>query len=72
MEDIMKVMEESLKYAIEKTIEERKSEFEELKSITGRDISELKQFVEKPWKIITYKDAIKKLQNLGVNIKYGD
>ena len=72
MEDLIKIMEESLKYSIEKTIEERKSEFEELKSITGRDISELKQFVEKPWKVITYKDAIRKLQDLGINIKYGD
>ncbi|MGB9674794.1 MAG: amino acid--tRNA ligase-related protein, partial [Nanopusillaceae archaeon] len=72
MEDLIKITEEALKYSIEKTMEERKREFEELKSITGRDISELREFVEKKWKVMTYKEGIKKLQDLGVNIKYGD
>lgn len=72
LEDLIKAVEESLKYSIEKTIEERKSEFEDLKSITGRDIKELKDFVEKPWKILKYEDGIKKLKDLGINIRYGD
>lgn len=72
MDDLMKTVEESLKYAIEKTIEERKQEFEDLEKVTGRKIEELKAFVEKPWKRLEYKDAIKILQDKGVNIKYGD
>ena len=71
LNDIMKVVEESLKYAIEKTIEERREDFEILKKKTGRDLNELKEFVEKKWKIITYKDAIEILKSKGLNVEFG-
>jgi len=72
LEDLIKVTEEALKYAIERTIEERKEDFELLKEHTGRRIEELKSFVEKPWKVMKYEEAIKILQKKGLNIKYGD
>lgn len=72
LEDLIKVTEEALKYSIEKTIEERKSDFEILEKNTGRKIEELKGFVEKPWKVVKYEDGIKILQKKGLNIKYGD
>ncbi|HIP90582.1 MAG TPA: asparagine--tRNA ligase [Candidatus Nanopusillus sp.] len=67
LEDLIKVTEESLKYAIEKTIEERRRELDML----GRDISYLKKVVEEPWINMKYKEAIDILQSKGVNIEYG-
>jgi len=72
LNDIMEVAEKSLKYAIEKTIEERKSEFELLKEKTGRNINDLMEIVEKNWKTITYREAIEILEKNGVKIKYGE
>jgi len=71
LEDLMKVVEDSIKYAIGKTIEERKEEFEIIKDKTGRNIEELKVMIEKPWKVITYKQAIDILKSKGVNVDYG-
>jgi len=71
MEDLMKAVEDSLKYAIGKTIEERKEEFQIIKEKTGRNIEELKAMIEKPWKVITYKQAIDILKSKGVNVDYG-
>ncbi len=67
LEDLIKVTEESLKYAIEKTIEERKIEL----NMLGRDISYLKKVIEEPWISMKYKEAIDILQSKGVNIEYG-
>jgi asparaginyl-tRNA synthetase len=71
MEDLMKAVEESLRYAIGKTIEERKDEFEIIKEKTGRNVEELKAMIEKRWKVITYKQAIDILKSKGVNVEYG-
>ena len=71
LNDVINVAEESLKYAIEKTIEERKEDFEILKKKTGRDLNELREFVEKKWKVITYKDAIEILKSKGLNVGFG-
>jgi asparaginyl-tRNA synthetase len=71
MEDLMKAVEESLKYAIGKTIEERKDEFEIIKEKTGRNVEELKTMTEKPWKVMTYKQAIDILKSKRVNVEYG-
>jgi asparaginyl-tRNA synthetase len=71
MEDLMKAVEESLKYAIGKTIEERKDEFEIIKEKTGRKVEELKAMIEKQWKVITYKQAIDILKSKGLNVDYG-
>jgi asparaginyl-tRNA synthetase len=71
MEDLIKAVEESLKYAIGKTIEERKDEFEIIREKTGRNVEELKAMIEKPWKVITYKQAIDILKSKGVNVEYG-
>ncbi len=68
LEDLMKATEEALKYAISKTIEERKSEFE----LVGRDVSYLKKVVEEPWIKMKYKEAIDILQSKGVKIEYGE
>jgi len=72
LEDLMKVVEESLKYAIGKTIEERREEFELIKAKTGRNVEDLKVMIEKPWKVITYRQAIDILKSKGINIEYGD
>lgn len=68
LEDLIKVTEEALKYAIEKTIEERKSDFE----LLNRDINYLKRLVDEKWIVMPYKKGIEILQQKGVNIKYGD
>ncbi|MEM0480946.1 MAG: asparagine--tRNA ligase [Candidatus Aenigmatarchaeota archaeon] len=72
LNDLIKVTEESLKYAIRKTIEERKEDFKIIKEHTGREIKELEEITEKKWKILEYKDGIKILQEKGLNVKYGD
>ncbi len=71
LEDLMKTVEESLKYSIEKTIEERKEEFELIKTKTGRNVEDLKTVIEKPWKVITYKQAIEILKSKGLSVEYG-
>jgi asparaginyl-tRNA synthetase len=71
MEDLMKAVEDSLKYAIGKTIEERKEEFEIIKAKTKRNVEDLKAMIEKPWKSITYKQAIDILKSKGMNVEYG-
>jgi len=71
LEDLMKVVEESLKYAISKTIEERREDFELIKTKNGRNVEELKAAIEKPWKIITYREAIESLKKSGLNVEYG-
>jgi len=67
LDDLIKVTEESLKYSIEKTIEERKGELEFL----GRDINVLKKVVEESWIKMKYREAIDILQQKGINIEYG-
>lgn len=67
LDDIMKVTEESLKYAIDKTLEEREREFK----LIGRDIGVLRRVVDEPWIKMKYEEAIGILQSKGANIEYG-
>lgn len=67
LEDDMNVAEECVIYVIEKVLKECKNELE----IVEADIEKLKK-VKKPFKRITYKEAIKTLQDNDHKIKYGD
>ena len=67
LQDDMKIAEECIVYAIKKVLDENKKELEVLKA----DIVMLKK-VKIPFKKITYKEAIKKLNEKGHKIKYGD
>jgi asparaginyl-tRNA synthetase len=67
LKEDMRVAEECIVYAIKKVLEVNKKELE----VLGADLLALKK-VKAPFKRITYKDAIKKLQDKGHKIKYGD
>ncbi len=67
LNDLIKVTEESMKYAIERTLEERKKELE----FVGRDINVLKKVVKEPWIKMKYKEAIDILQSKGLDVEYG-
>ena len=64
LKDDMDIAEKCLVYVVEKILKECKKELE----IVGADISKLKK-VKSPFKRITYKEAIKKLQEKGHKIK---
>ena len=66
LQDNMKLAEECVIYTIQKILKENKKELEVLEA----DISMLKK-VKAPFKKITYKEAIKKLNEKGHKIKYG-
>ncbi len=63
----MKIQEELISHVCQNVVKIARSELEFL----GRDIESLKQ-IEPPFKRIKYKDAIKKLQEKGFDIKWGD
>lgn len=67
LKDDMEVAEGCITYAIEKVLKEN---LEELKEV-GADIERLKK-VKAPFKRVTYEEAIKKLNENGHNLKYGD
>ena len=67
LQDDMKLAEECVIYTIQKILKENKKELEILEA----DISMLKK-VKAPFKRITYKEAIKKLNEKGHKIKYGN
>ncbi|MFH1787480.1 MAG: asparagine--tRNA ligase [archaeon] len=67
LQDDMGVAEECIYYVVQKILKECKRELE----IVGADIKKLKK-VKKPFKRITYDEAIKKLQEKGHKIKYGE
>lgn len=68
MHDMMKVAEELVAYIVEKVLEERRKELEDL----GRNINNLKKALNTPYPAIKYDEAIEILQKKGVNIKWGD
>jgi asparaginyl-tRNA synthetase len=68
MEDMMKVAEDMVSYAVAKILEERK---EELK-LLNRDTTKLEKALETPYPKITYDEAIQILQKKGFNLKWGD
>ena len=67
LKDDMDVAEKCIVYVIEKVLKECKNELEILEA----DISKLKK-IKAPFKRITYKEAIKKLQENNHKIKQGD
>ncbi len=67
LEDLIKTTEEALKYAIGKTLEERREEFE----LIGRDVQKLRKVLDESWVRMKYREAIDILQSKGVNIEYG-
>jgi asparaginyl-tRNA synthetase len=67
LQDDMRVAEECIVYAIQKVLKENMNELKVLEA----DIGFLKK-VKKPFKRVTYEEAIKKLQEKGHKIKYGD
>ncbi|MGC8983472.1 MAG: asparagine--tRNA ligase [Desulfurococcaceae archaeon] len=68
MNDMMKVAEELVAYIVEKVLEERRSDLEDL----GRDVGKVKKALNTPYPRIKYDEAIEILQKKGVNIKWGD
>jgi len=66
LQDDMQLAEECIVYTIQKILKKNKKELEVLEA----DISMLKK-VKAPFKRITYKEAIKKLNEKGHKIKYG-
>ena len=67
LKEDMEVVEGCITYAIEKVLKEN---FEELKEV-GANIEMLKK-VKAPFKKVTYEEAIKKLNENGHKLKYGD
>ena len=67
MDDMMRVSEELVSYIVEKTLEERRRDLEEI----GRNLDTLKQAVNIPYPRIRYDEAIEILQTKGVNIEWG-
>ena len=63
----MKIQEELISHVCQNIVKIARDELEFL----GRDIESLKQ-IEPPFKRVKYKDAIKKLQEKGFEIKWGD
>jgi len=68
MEDMMKVAEGLIVYIVERVLEERRRELEDL----GRDINALKKALNTPYPRVKYDEAIEMLQKKGVNIEWGD
>lgn len=66
-EENMKIQEELISYVCQNIVKEARDELEFL----GRDINDLKM-IEPPFKRIKYGEAIKKLENEGFKIKWGD
>ncbi|MEM4542123.1 MAG: amino acid--tRNA ligase-related protein, partial [Desulfurococcaceae archaeon] len=67
-EDMMKVAEELVAYIVEKVLEERRRDLEEL----GRNVNLLKKALNTPYPRVKYDEAIEMLQKKGVNVKWGD
>jgi len=67
LEDNMKLAEECVEYVVKKILKENEQELE----VLGADVSMLKK-VKAPFKRITYKEAIKKLNAKGHKVKYGN
>jgi asparaginyl-tRNA synthetase len=68
MEDMMKVAEGLVAHIVERVLEERRRELEDL----GRDIDSLKKSLNTPYPRVKYDEAIEILQKKGVNVKWGD
>jgi len=68
MEDMMKVAEGLVAHIVERVLEERRRELEDL----GRDINNLKKSLNTPYPRVKYDEAIEILQKKGVNVKWGD
>jgi len=68
MEDMMRVAEELVAYIVERVLEERRRELEDL----GRDINTLKKSLNTPYPRVKYDEAIEILQKKGINVKWGD
>jgi len=68
MEDMMKVAEGLVAHIVERVLEERRRELEDL----GRDIDNLKKSLNTPYPRVKYDEAIEILQKKGVNVKWGD
>lgn len=68
MEDVMKVAEDMVSYAVRKTLEERRKELEFL----GRDVKKLEPALQTPYPRITYDEAIEILRRKGFKIEWGE
>ncbi|MEM0379945.1 MAG: asparagine--tRNA ligase [Desulfurococcaceae archaeon] len=67
MNDMMKVVEELIYYIVSKTVEERRSDLEDL----GRDVKKLIYAAEPPYPRLKYSEAINILQSKGWSIEWG-
>uniref|UniRef100_A0A7C4UCL1 Asparagine--tRNA ligase n=1 Tax=candidate division WOR-3 bacterium TaxID=2052148 RepID=A0A7C4UCL1_UNCW3 len=67
IDDAMEYAEKLVVYIIERVLERKRKEFE----ILERDISKL-EGIKTPFPRISYRDAIKKINELGEKIKYGE
>ena len=67
LDNLIEVTEKSLKFSIEKTLNEREKEFK----VLNRDTLKLKKVIDENWIKIKYSEAIDILQKKGVNIEYG-
>ncbi|MCC6053226.1 MAG: asparagine--tRNA ligase [Desulfurococcaceae archaeon] len=68
MEDMMRVAEELVVHIVERVLEERRGDLEDL----DRDINALKKALKTPFPRLKYDEAIEILQKKGVNVKWGD
>ncbi|OIO09704.1 MAG: asparagine--tRNA ligase [Elusimicrobia bacterium CG1_02_63_36] len=67
LEQDMAVAEEFVEYVVQRTLERCKPQLK----ILERDLSKL-EAIKRPFPRITYDDAVKKLQGLGMDVKWGD
>jgi len=68
MEDMMKTAEGLVVYILERVLDERRRDLEDL----GRDINALRKALTTPYPRIRYDEAIEILQKKGLNIEWGD
>ncbi len=67
MKEMMKVTEEVIKEGIREAIK-LKDEFK----ILGRDVEKVRKYVNEPFEVMTYDEAIEELEKKGLKIKWGD
>lgn len=67
LEQDMDVAEEFVEYVVQRALERCKPQL----TILERDLSKL-EAIKRPFPRITYDDAVKKLQQLGMDVKWGD
>ncbi len=67
MEDMMRVVEETVEHVVSRVLEDRRRELENL----GRDTSALER-VKRPFPRLTYTEAVERLRSKGVAMEWGE